>query len=245
MKLLTFASAGAAATSYLRWNTFLEPEITLVPVDLAGRGTRSSEPFAENMQALMADVEAQTEKALAGETAFACFGHSFGCDIIFELISRRITAGKTLPEHLFLFGNTPPFSLKQRMKIAYLPDAEFLKAMEFFGGIDEQIYRFPEILRYFCNIMRADMRLVEEYEDQTHLRPQIKWQIPLSVFCGRDDQTFDHALLSDWKQCTAESCSFYQMDGGHFFLNDHAAEISEIIRQTLCGPTRKEMRHVG
>lgn len=245
MKMLAFASAGAAATSYLQWNAFLEPDVTLVPIDIAGRGTRSSEPFSENMDALMTDIEKQTEKALAGDTAFACFGHSFGCDIIFELVTRRIAAGKPLPSHLFLFGNTPPFSLKRRMKIAHLPDAEFMKAMEFFGGIDAQLYRFPDILRYFRNIMRADMRLVEEYEDREHLLPQQKWDIPLSIFCGKDDNTFDHVLLQDWKQCTSAHCSFYEMEGGHFFLNDHAEEIAEIILQTQNRLHRKEMRHVG
>lgn len=205
----------------------------MIPVDIAGRGSRSSEPFFESMEELIIDVEKHVDQFLAGEEQYACFGHSFGCDIIFEFVSRRIAEKKALPMHLFLLGNTPPFSLKQRMKIAHLPDAEFLKAMEFFGGMDARLYQFPEILRYFCEIMRADMRLVEEYEDQTHLQPHTAWKIPLSIFCGKTDQTFDHSLLRDWEKCSSESCNYYYMDGGHFFLNDHVEEIANIIRQNL------------
>lgn len=187
----------------------------------------------EDMNSLVADAEAVIRSKLSAGEEFAFFGHSFGCDIIFELISRAEHSFWRLPVWIFLLGNTPPFSQKLRMRAAHLPDEEFVKAMEFFGGIDERLYLFPDILKYFCKIMRADMRIVEAYEDNVHLKPEQPWETDIIVFCGRDDKTFDHALLEDWKICTARSCTICFFDGGHFFVDDNAAAIAHIINEAL------------
>ena len=109
--------------------------------------------------------------------------------------------------------------------------------LEYYEDAEPQVYN----LRF-----ENDSLVMENVNGGTvTLLPQQKWDIPLSIFCGKDDNTFDHVLLQDWKQCTSAHCSFYEMEGGHFFLNDHAEKIAEIILQTQNRLHRKEMRHVG
>lgn len=232
MKLFIFASAGGSASSYLKWSKYFDDSITVIPVDLAGRGTRSSESFYPDMKHLISDVYEKVISQTENEP-FAMMGHSFGCDIIYEIMGQLENDNREMPVHLFMFGNTPPFSMKLRMKISHLPNKEFLKAMEFFGGIQPQLYEFPDILDYFCNIMRADMRLVEEYEDDIKLIPKKKWNVPVSAFCGKQDNTFDHALFSDWDKCTSQPCNYFMLDGGHFFLDDNIEFITSQIENSL------------
>ena len=258
MKLFIFASAGGSASSYLKWSKYFDDSITVVPIDLAGRGIRSSESFYPDMKHLIADVYEKVISQTENEP-FAMMGHSFGCDIIYEIIpidddisklsqkhnvlesdleisfnnTTSLNDNREMPVHLFMFGNTPPFSMKLRMKISHLPNKEFLKAMEFFGGIQPQLYEFPDVLDYFCNIMRADMRLVEEYEDDIKLISKKKWDVPVSAFCGKQDNTFDHSLLSDWDKCTSQPCNYFMLEGGHFFLDDNIEFIASQIENSL------------
>lgn len=232
MKLFIFASAGGSASSYLKWSKYFDDSITVVPIDLAGRGIRSSESFYPDMKHLIADVYEKVISQTENEP-FAMMGHSFGCDIIYEIMGHLENDNREMPVHLFMFGNTPPFSMKLRMKISHLPNKEFLKSMEFFGGIQPQLYEFPDVLDYFCNIMRADMRLVEEYEDDIKLIPKKKWDVPVSAFCGKQDNTFDHSLLSDWDKCTSQPCNYFMLEGGHFFLDDNIEFIASQIENSL------------
>ena len=44
IKLCFFAHAGSSARSYSSFKKFLDPSIKVVPIEIAGRGSRLSEP---------------------------------------------------------------------------------------------------------------------------------------------------------------------------------------------------------
>ena len=56
MILFCIPYAGGSGSVYYRWRNFLDPSITLYPVELKGRGKRINNGFYENLKEAVDDI---------------------------------------------------------------------------------------------------------------------------------------------------------------------------------------------
>ena len=108
IRLFCLPYAGGSAMLYTRWKKFLHDSIELYPVELAGRGSRSKEPFYNSVNDAVDDIYNSIEETL-DDTEFAFFGHSMGCVLVYELMYRIKELKNRIPIHAFFSLRKLPF----------------------------------------------------------------------------------------------------------------------------------------
>lgn len=227
LKLFCLSYAGGSATVFLKWRSWLSDMIELVPVELAGRGTRFGQPLYTNMEEAVEDLYRRLKPQLENSD-YAFYGHSMGTCIIYELC-RKIRKQKVRePLWLFLSGRCAPHVAKNEW-LHRLPDPRFLEAIFKLGGIPQEFLQCQELRQLFTPILKADHQLVEEYQ---FWEGGFRLHCNLSIFYGLEDHYTAEAITA-WTELTEKECFYYPFSGGHFFINEHCAHLVEIINRTL------------
>lgn len=92
--------SGGSAAMYYKWRSVLSDNITLRPLEPAGRGTRIRQPLCPTMADAVADLYQQFAKHDTG-VEYAIFGHSLGSIMAFELVHYILEHGHDMPRALF------------------------------------------------------------------------------------------------------------------------------------------------
>lgn len=228
VKLFCFPYAGGSATVYERWRGYLNPSIKLCPVELSGRGTRFNEPLYKNMNELIEDIYEYIEDEL-DDSLYSFWGHSMGGLISYELAHKAISNSKNVPERLFISGRVAPSVKREKNFLYKLPDEEFKKELMKLDGISKELYESKELCDIFIPILRSDFKITETFEENHRAN---KLNCDISVFYGQeDDMAFEE--VAEWKKYTNRQCNIHKFKGGHFFINEHIREISNIINSSL------------
>lgn len=243
ISLLCLPCAGASATMYLRWRRLLPPWIQVVPVELPGRGSRLNEPFADDFNALAAQLCEAHEQAMQGPHAL--FGHSMGALLAYGMARHRHGAGQRLPRALFVSGTSAP-SRREPDRLAGLDDdASLVADLRRQGGTPPEVFDSPELLRLTLDTLRADYRLCQSFED----RARSRLPVPACVFGGRQDD-IETECLQAWQRHVGEAFSLEWFDGGHFFIRHQelrvlAAIVRELVRPFSLSGIRQEVASHG
>jgi medium-chain acyl-[acyl-carrier-protein] hydrolase len=233
IKLFCFPYAGGSAAMFNKWKPFLNTNsgIELVPVELAGRGSRVSEPLYIGLQEAVDDLY-QIVSASIGNTPYAFFGHSLGGLLVYEL-AQKIKLLKNIPQplHLFFSGKSAPDIERSRSKKYHLMDNDDfkLKVIEL-GGTPPEFFNHPELVEFFLPMLKNDFRLSEINLSEQSADP---FECNISVFLGKDDCETSEEQASNWKMHTKGICTLHYFNGGHFFLHDEGIAIIELINNTL------------
>ena len=225
-RLICLPHAGGGAFVYRHWPALLPPSIELVTVELPGRGTRMREPPATDVQAVVADLEA--DLALLDDRPLAIFGHSMGAVLAFELALRRQRAGRP-PLAVFLAGCAAPARLAERPKTHQLDDAAFLARLERLGAIPAEVLADPDLRAMVLGVLRADITLLETYAggDGMVLDRRV-W-----VLGGREDDAATAADLLAWRVHARAGFEHAEFAGGHFFVNSEAEALVDFLGARL------------
>src|SRR5215831_8066939 len=117
--LFCFPYAGGSAAVFNKWNQYLDPNIELVPVELAGRGRRIHEALYKDVAAITEDVFNIVNEKIAG-APYALFGHSLGSMIAYELGQKIRDLCLLPPIHIFFSGRSAPHLKREDKKIYHL-----------------------------------------------------------------------------------------------------------------------------
>ncbi|NJD03457.1 MAG: thioesterase [Ruminiclostridium sp.] len=228
MKLFCFPYAGGSSISYKKWKKYLHLSIDLCPVELAGRGNRTKEPCYNNLDETLDDVF-NLVKMQIRNSRYALFGHSMGSLIAYELSHKIIKSGYGKPMHLFISGRQAPQTRKESKSMCTLPDEEFKKEIIKLGGTSSNFFEHKELTDIFLPLLKADYKIVESY---VYAEKNKKLDCGITVFNGEED---DMALedIYGWREHTKNELNIYNFKGGHFFINDNAEQIVNIINQTF------------
>ncbi|XP_078283917.1 S-acyl fatty acid synthase thioesterase, medium chain [Rhinoraja longicauda] len=214
-RLICFPWAGGGSIHYAQWGKHFDNSVEVYSLRLAGRETRSREPFTQNLQQLIDEIVNTLLPSLK-EKPFAFFGHSLGSFLSFATAEYLKRNHDLEPVHLFVSGAPAPHTAAQfPFKKSELPDDEFLKWMTSIGGTPSEILTNKDILQLFVPVLKADLRLVEfvRYE-----KPQMKFfSCPISSFDGKEDIPHD---LEAWKDLTTGEFTIQRLSGGHFYLKE-------------------------
>ncbi|PEC52563.1 thioesterase [Bacillus cereus] len=228
IKLFCFHHAGGSSSAYYNWKDYLNKDIEIIPIELAGRGKRLKVPLYTSMEEAVLDIYNLMKPNLDG-SPFAMFGHSMGALLIYEMIQKIHDIKGVSPIHAFFSGRLPVHTIDQQKRYT-LPDQELKKYIVDLGGIPLELQSYDEILDMFLPIIRADFKLVETYELKKKISP---FTFNISILYGYDDKLVDNQDLIEWANYTSKQCHFYGYQGGHFFINDFTEEVIKVINKTL------------
>lgn len=226
-RLICLPHAGASSMMYSSWKKELLDVADLQLIELAGRGSRSDEPFYKNIQEAVQDI-AQAMQQDLDKQPYLLFGNSMGSLLAYELCHYFESANMPLPEHLFLSAKGAPQLKDSENPIHVLPEEEFKSKVFALGGIPEDLLTNKEFGDVFWPVMRADYRLVETYRG----RPKRKLNISTSILYGAADPIPMEQLLA-WQDNFVLPCEFTQFEGGHLFIQEQKGRVIPWIRNKI------------
>ncbi|MGE7437918.1 thioesterase II family protein [Kitasatospora sp. NPDC001175] len=218
MNLYCIPYAGCSARVYDSWQQHLPDHVTVVPLELPGRGSRCVEEPIDELAALLADLYQQLDPG----SPYALFGHSYGAVIAFELAKLLRAKGDPEPSALLLSASRAPRLLGADADTHRLSDAELTERLAELGGTPQELLENEELMEIYLPVIRADYRILGEYGTGTPGRVGC----PVVAFYGDADDEADLASVEEWAHYTDGSFGVRKIHGDHFFL--HAAE-SELV----------------
>lgn len=236
LQLFCVPFAGGSSASYYRWRRFLPEAITVVPVELAGRGRRIQETPLEDAYTAAEDVAAQILAQRVPGTPYALWGHSMGALLAYEAYFALSSRTADLPEHMVFTGRGAPQGARRKTSFHTIADDDdFIAAIETYGGSTEEALADPELRRLFLPILRADFKLSETYA----WRPRgTRIQCDITVANGRDDMSVAASPMREWAQTTTRGTQLVETPGGHFFLFEHNHVVSDVVASVLSAVRR-------
>ena len=230
IKLFCLPYAGGSATIYSSWKRAVyASDIELIPIELAGKGTRIREPLYDGLTEAVDDLYRMMEKDIINGP-YALFGHSLGGLLVYELARKINSLGVRKPQHLFFSGRGAPCVPRIKKNYHLMEEEDFRKSVIDLGGTPPDIFDHPELLEVFLPILKNDFMLAETDPEDNG---QTAFECGITVFMGKEDKWINEEQASGWKRNTKGDCSIHYFDGGHFFIHDEIARISSIIANTL------------
>ena len=229
MVLFFLPHAGGSAKSYSSFKRFLPKELNVVPMELSGRFTRSSEPLLDTVPDCVSDLIEKHSELLSGE--YALFGHSMGTVLATELVRQAREKGLAMPEHVFLSGKNPPDENVHCFEnVENASDEEIVSYFSANSLSSNAPVPDEELMRMLNRILCTDVRMVERYSASPE---DVKFGCDITVFYGTEDVLIQNVDMSSWNRFTGGSCGVYPFTGGHFYYQQHKEEICGIIKEKL------------
>lgn len=224
--LLCLPNAGGSSAMYQRWKRLLPDWISVMPLELPGRGRRSS-------QALICDYSAMvtrlcSEYLLLPQRTYALFGHSMGGLLAYGMAQRLRQLGESrAPRALLVSATAAP--TRRGPLISNLDDESLIAEMRRQGGTPQEAFASTELMQMVLPLMRADYQVCASFRADAQNRPL---DIPLHVFAGRADINTPRQMEA-WRAETQSAFSLDWFEGGHFYLRAERQE-----RQLMCALER-------
>jgi len=229
MILFCLPYAGGSGSIYHRWRNYLDSSINLYPIELKGRGRRFNEPFYESFEDAIEDIF-NVIKDKVCDDEYVIYGHSMGSLLAYELYYKICNMGFRKPKHMFFSGHKAPNLKRNKENIHTLSDCDFMKKIIELGGTPEEILNNNELLEIFTPILKNDFKILEKY----HYTEKVnKIECNLSVFSGEQD-SITLKELAEWNRHGSGESTIYIFEGNHFFINNNAENVTNIINRTLC-----------
>lgn len=225
VRLVCFPHAGGSASYFNPVATRFAPGVDVVALQYPGRQDRRREPVLRDLDEL-ADL-VTTELLSLSDKPTVFFGHSMGSLLAFECAWRMEDKGLSEPRALLLSGRRAPSSVRDEK--TYLgDDARLLDELRQLNGTNAALMEDADIRAMALETLRGDLEAVETYVDTEH-----RVTVPLTVFTGESDPktTIDEAQR--WCDHTESTCRVLTYPGGHFFLDQHAGAVGDVIAAEL------------
>jgi surfactin synthase thioesterase subunit len=224
-KLVCLPHAGGSASYFFPVSARLSPGVEVLAVQYPGRqdrrGERCLESIAELADTLTPYVLAHADRPLA------LFGHSMGASLAFEL-ARRLEDRAVTPLALFVSGRRAP-SRHHVETTHQLDDQGLLRELRALGGTHSTLLGDDELMRIALPAIRGDYTAAETYR----WVPGPPLRTPIHVHTGRSDPRVTPEEAAAWSEHTTNDFSLTPYSGGHFYLNDHAAEVTDAIGRVI------------
>jgi pyochelin biosynthesis protein PchC len=229
-RLVCLPHAGGAATAYHPLSAALASDVEVLAVQYPGRQDRRGEPCIESIAELADRVlEAILDEALT--RPLALLGHSMGAVVAFE-VARRLEAGRGVPSpvRLFASGRRAPSRYRAEKVHEGGPDA-LLAELRTLSGTQAELLDDPEVLAMFLPALMGDYRAIETYRSE----PGATVACPVTALVGDADPRASLDEVRAWAGHTTGGFEMHVLPGGHFYVNDHVAEVARIVAAALAG----------
>ena len=221
-RLFCFPYGGGNAVIFQQWQSLLENQVHVYPVQLPGRGMRLQEPSYTELEPLIEELAKVCLPYL--DRPYYLFGHSMGALIAYELACYLQKNKQSSPRHLIVSGFRAPHLPNSKPPIHSLPTQQFVAEIAKMNGTPREILENPEYLELFLPSLRADFQLCETYTYQK----KEPLQAPLTAFGGKEDPEVTIDMLAEWKHHTSCQFRLIRFPGDHFFIHQ---EEKAVVKQ--------------
>lgn len=201
------------------------PEIEFVKLEYSGHGTRHKEPFYQDFDELTEDIFRMLKEQYSGRE-YSLLGYSMGTITLVEILKRILNdSAMQKPTHIFLAAHEP----HSKAELTGFTDDELDEWVKDrtikFGAVPEKLLNNKSFWRMYLPIYRADYSIIGKYsfEDLS-----LRTMIPTTIFYSETDTPRREMEL--WKKYFVGECAFFQYEGTHFFIQDHHAEMADVIK---------------
>jgi surfactin synthase thioesterase subunit len=226
--LVCFPHAGAAASYYVGISAALEPAAEVLAVQYPGRQDRLAEQPLTQIDSL-ADRIAPVVAEHVGDRPFACFGHSMGAALAFEVTRRLEQAGRG-PALLFASGRRAP-SVPVTDQVHPRGDEALVAEVRRFDAANARMLEHRAVRDMILPALRADYTANETFICPAE-RPV---NSPIMALVGDDDPVTLVADAAEWHRHTTAHFAMRVFRGGHFFLTDRQDEVVHVVATALAG----------
>ncbi|MEO1592802.1 MAG: alpha/beta fold hydrolase [Cyanobacteria bacterium J06632_22] len=182
LRLFCFAYAGGSAWIFRTWAEQLPEAVEVCAIELPGRGKRMLEPAFTDLTALLRALG--PELLPYTDIPFACFGHSLGALVAFELGRWLRRTVQLTPAHLWVSAARAPHLKADRPTLHTLPEPEFIAELKRYNGTPDAVLHNAELMALMLPTLRADFTVLETYRHQ----PNTPLTCPLTGFWGEQEE---------------------------------------------------------
>jgi medium-chain acyl-[acyl-carrier-protein] hydrolase len=236
IRLFCLPHAGGGASAYHMWLSALPSFVELCPIQMPGRENRIKDTLFTRLPPLVRAIAQSLYPHL--DKPFAFFGHSLGAKLAFELTRLLRREQGPEPLHLFVSGHGAPHRPDIELPIHTLPDAEFIREVQRYEGMPQEVLESKELMRYIIPILRADFSVSESYvyTEEPPLRSSI------TAYGGLRDDKVPRADIEAWREQTTANFELLMFPGGHFFLQTECMFVLRELSHELYQLKEKLMR---
>ncbi|WP_325097861.1 thioesterase II family protein [Nocardia gipuzkoensis] len=227
--LLCFPPGGGSATAYRDLAQWFGPGVAVFAVQYPGRQDRLGEDPITDLVAL-ADRIAREVLAQGRVAGLSLFGHSMGATVAFETARRLERAGQPVTT-LFVSGRpAPTFEETGRLHLASDDDliGDLVRLAADPAPL-EMLRAEPSLAELVLPAVRADYRAVETYRYQ----PGEPLRAGIAALVSTEDPTMRPEQADEWRAHTGAGFDRATFPGGHFYLDQHAAEVAGFVARHL------------
>ncbi|MFC4314152.1 thioesterase II family protein [Steroidobacter flavus] len=233
LALLCLPCAGASASMYLRWQRLVPAWLSIVPIELPGRGTRTAEPAADSFETLIDDLCRQHQHRC--NERYALFGHSMGALLAYSMAVRWRTQQRQSPELLFVSASPAPRWREPAYFADKQTDASLIAELRTQGGTPAEVFEDAELLAITLDTLRTDYRICAGFR----YRPTAPLDVAIHALAGRRDRIGEERILA-WQTETRRRFDAWWFEGGHFFIREHESSVLRTLIHALSGDLREE-----
>ncbi|MGO4614249.1 thioesterase II family protein [Nocardia sp. 2YAB30] len=227
--LLCFPPGGGPATAYRDLAQRFGAGIVVLAAQYPGRQDRFGEAPITDIGEL-ADRIAEQVLANVRVDRLSLFGHSMGATVAFETARRLERCGQQIAT-LFVSGRpAPTFVEIQRLHLA--SDDELIRDLERLAADPAPVQLLrnePSLAELVLPAVRADYQAVETYR----YRPGDPLRADIAALVGTEDPTMRPDQADEWRDHTSGAFERATFSGGHFFLDEHVAEVADFVGRHL------------
>lgn len=227
LRLICFPYAGGNASVYTPWLELLPSEVELCAIQPPGRQERVHEPLLQTVEQMVAALLPELLPYL--DRPFAMFGHCVGAMVMYEVIRELGSKHQLQPVHIFPSGAMPPPQYLLPPVLTSPSTEEFVGILRLLGFADESLLGDEESVRDLLPAVSADFDLAIRYECSSSLR----LDMPVTLFCGREDQLGPPDRTAGWKQLTTSRFEQVVFPGEHYFITPERSALLRIINEEL------------
>ena len=123
---------------------------------------------------------------------------------------RQNEKGKTIKKQTYLLSNE-----------------EFIAELKSMNGTPKKVLENEELMAFLLPTLSADFKIADQYSCINNIR------LPChgSIISGKDDP-IEEEYINDWQAFFTQS-KRYELEGDHFFINSHQADVIEIVNKQL------------
>ncbi|WP_460887903.1 thioesterase II family protein [Promicromonospora xylanilytica] len=221
--------AGGNGDWYYPWLRLLPPGDGIWTVNLPGRARRPLDHAETDPVRVVAELVGALDD-VPGRPVL--FGHSLGGSLAHAVAYAAERAGREIGL-VAVSAATPPDG---RGGTGDLDDRTLIAQLTDLGGTPPEVLAYPELLEIILPALRADLLLAAA------LRPAGRVRAPLLALAGTDDVAAPASQVAAWAEHAEDWQGLTELPGGHFFLEQHAAQVVEVVRRTA-RRTSADLRH--
>ncbi|MGW0160494.1 thioesterase II family protein [Mycobacterium sp. NPDC003323] len=219
---LVFPHAGGAALAYRNFGTALAAAGSDAYVmQYPQRGDRLTQPAPQTVGELAADLfDAGNWADLA---PLRLFGHCMGAVVAFEFARVAERHGVQVGA-LWVSASEAPSTVAGAPDLP-MAESEILAEMVDLGGTDPQLLADDDFVELLLMAVRADYAAFNRYA----CGEDIRIDADIHTLGGERDHRIDEKMLRRWETHTSGAFTLSMFDGGHFYINDHTADVAELV----------------